>query len=44
MLASEEGVDVSPTFGAILGLLGYAALATGPFLRQPLQAQRRGGG
>jgi hypothetical protein len=45
MLASaEEGVDVSPTFGAILGLLGYVALAAGPFLRQPLQAQRRGGG
>ncbi len=45
MLASgEEGVDVSPTFGAILGLLGYVALAAGPFLRQPLQAQRQGGG
>jgi hypothetical protein len=44
MLASgEEGVDVSPTFGAILGLLGYVALAAGPFLRQPLQAQRQGG-
>jgi hypothetical protein len=45
MLASgEEGVDVSPTFGAILGLLGYVALAAGPFLRRPLQAQRQGGG
>jgi Protein of unknown function (DUF2510) len=45
MLASgEEGVDVSPTFGAILGLLGYVALAAGPFLRQPLQARREGGG
>jgi hypothetical protein len=45
MLASgEEGVDVSPTFGAILGLLGYVALAAGPFLRQPLQAQRQGVG
>jgi hypothetical protein len=41
MLASaEEGVDVSPTFGAILGLLGYVALAAGPFLRQPLQTRR----
>ncbi|HET6835111.1 MAG TPA: DUF2510 domain-containing protein [Acidimicrobiales bacterium] len=41
MLASgEEGVDVSPTFGAILGLLGYVGLAAGPFLRQPIQAQR----
>ncbi len=41
MLArADEGVDVSPTFGAILGLLGYVALAAGPFLRQPLQTRR----
>jgi Protein of unknown function (DUF2510) len=41
MLASaDEGVDVSPTFGAILGLLGYVALAAGPFLRQPLRTRR----
>ena len=41
MLASaDEGVDVSPTFGAILGVLGYVALAAGPFLRQPLQTRR----
>jgi hypothetical protein len=41
MLASgEEGVDVSPTFGAILGLAGYVALAAAPFLRKPIQAQR----
>jgi hypothetical protein len=41
MLASaDEGVDVSPTFGAILGLLGYVALAAGAFLRQPLQTRR----
>ncbi|MGH9227363.1 MAG: DUF2510 domain-containing protein [Acidimicrobiales bacterium] len=41
MLASgEEGVDVSPTMGAILGLLGYVGLAAAPFLRQPIQAQR----
>jgi Protein of unknown function (DUF2510) len=41
MLANaDEGVDVSPTFGAFLGLLGYVALATGPFLRQPLQTRR----
>jgi hypothetical protein len=41
MLASgEEGVDVAPTFGAILGLLGYVGLAAGPFLRRPIQAQR----
>jgi len=44
MLANgDEGVDVSPTFGAIIGLLGYVALAAGPFLRQPLQAPRQGG-
>jgi hypothetical protein len=41
MLANaDEGVDVSPTFGAFLGLLGYVALAAGPFLRQPLQNRR----
>jgi hypothetical protein len=41
MLANaDEGVDVSPTFGAFLGLLGYVALAAGPFLRQPLQTRR----
>jgi hypothetical protein len=41
MLASgEEGVDVSPTLGAILGLAGYVGLAAAPFLRQPIQAQR----
>jgi Protein of unknown function (DUF2510) len=41
MLAdADEGVDVSPTFGAFLGLLGYVALAAGPFLRQRLQARR----
>jgi hypothetical protein len=39
MLADgEEGVNVSPTFGAILGVLGYVLLAAGPFLRQPVQA------
>jgi hypothetical protein len=41
MLANaDEGVDVSPTFGAFLGLLGYVALAAGPVLRQPLQTRR----
>jgi Protein of unknown function (DUF2510) len=41
MLANaDEGVDVSPTFGAFLGLLGYVALAAGPFLRKPLQTWR----
>jgi hypothetical protein len=41
MLAgADEGVDVSPTFGAILGILGYVGLAAGPFLRRPLQSQR----
>jgi hypothetical protein len=41
MLANaDEGVDVSPTFGAFLGLLGYVALAAGPFLRHPLQTRR----
>jgi hypothetical protein len=41
MLSSaEDGVDVSPTFGAILGLLGYAGLAAGPFLEQPVGGRR----
>jgi hypothetical protein len=40
MASGEEGVDVSPTFGAIIGLLGYVGLAAGPFLRQPVGAQR----
>jgi len=41
MLANaDEGVDVSPTFGAFLGLLGYVGLAGGPFLRQPLRTRR----
>jgi hypothetical protein len=40
MASGEEGVDVSPTFGAILGLLGYVGLAAGPFLRRPVGSQR----
>jgi hypothetical protein len=41
MLASgEDGLDISPTFGAILGLVGYVALAAAPFLRQPVRARR----
>jgi hypothetical protein len=40
MASGEEGVDVSPTFGAIIGLLGYVGLAAGPFLRQPVGARR----
>jgi len=33
-------IDTSPTFGAFLGLLGYAGLAAGQFLRQPVGAKR----
>lgn len=40
MLANAEDVDVSPTVGAVIGLLGYAGLAAGPFLTQPLGARR----
>jgi hypothetical protein len=39
MASGDEGVDVSPTFGAVLGLLGYVGLAAAPFLRQPVGAQ-----
>jgi hypothetical protein len=39
MASGQEGVDVSPTFGAVLGLLGYVGLAAAPFLRQPVGAQ-----
>jgi hypothetical protein len=40
MFASPEGADVSPTFGAILGLVGYAGLIAGQFLPQPVGAKR----
>jgi hypothetical protein len=40
MASGEAGVDVSPTFGAVLGLLGYVGLAAAPFLRQPVGARR----
>jgi hypothetical protein len=36
MFTSMEGADVSPTLFAILGLLGYAGMGAGPFLKQPL--------
>jgi hypothetical protein len=36
MFTSIEGADVSPTLFAILGLLGYAGMGAGPFLKQPL--------
>src|SRR4029453_12563602 len=40
MASGEAGVEVSPTFGAVLGLLGYVGLAAAPFLRQPVGARR----
>ena len=40
MFASQEGVDVSPTIGAFLGLIGYAGLGAGPFLKQPVGGGR----
>jgi hypothetical protein len=40
MFASQEGVDVSPTIGAFLGLIGYAAMGAGGFLKQPVGGGR----
>ncbi|MBA3605397.1 MAG: DUF2510 domain-containing protein [Actinomycetota bacterium] len=37
MLANGE-IDAGPTFDAFLGLVGYAALAAGPYGRRPLTA------
>jgi hypothetical protein len=36
MFTSEEGVDISPAIGAIIGVLGYAAVIAGQFLTQAL--------
>jgi hypothetical protein len=41
MLTSVEGGDVSPTFFAILGLLGWGGLIAGQFLPQPLGGANR---
>jgi hypothetical protein len=40
MLASAPDADLSPTSGAVLGLLGYVAMGAGQFLTQPVAAQR----
>jgi hypothetical protein len=40
MFASVEGADLSPTFGAILGVIGYAGMGAGPFLKQPVGGNR----
>jgi Protein of unknown function (DUF2510) len=40
MFASEEGVDVSPTVFAILGLLGWIGLGAGQFVKQPVGPKR----
>jgi hypothetical protein len=40
MLASAPDADLSPTSGAVLGLLGYVAVGAGQFLTQPVAAQR----
>jgi len=37
MLANGE-IEAGPTFDAFLGLVGYAALAAGPYVRRPLTA------
>jgi hypothetical protein len=39
MFSGAEGADVSPTFGAILGVIGYAGMGAGPFLKQPVGAR-----
>ncbi|HEX5946223.1 MAG TPA: DUF2510 domain-containing protein [Acidimicrobiales bacterium] len=41
MFASTEGADVSPTFFAILGLLGWGGLGAGMFLQQPIGGAKR---
>ena len=41
MFASFEGADVSPAFGAILGLLGWIGLGAGQFLPQPVGGAKR---
>ena len=41
MLASGEGVDLSPTIFAILGLLGWGGLGAGMFLPQPVGGAKR---
>ena len=44
MFATPEAggveLDVSPTIGAWLGLVGWIALAAGQFLRQPIGSKR----
>jgi len=40
MFTSAEGVDVSPTIGAWLGLIGWIGLGAGPFLKQPVGGSR----
>ena len=40
MFTSFEGADVSPAFGAILGLIGWGGLIAGQFLTQPVGGKR----
>jgi Protein of unknown function (DUF2510) len=40
MFSSPKGFDASPALGAFVGLLGYAGLIAGQFLRQPVGARR----
>ncbi len=41
MFTSEQGVDLSPAIGAIVGVLGYAAVIAGQFLTQPIGGAKR---
>jgi uncharacterized membrane protein len=41
MFTSEQGVDISPAIGAIVGVLGYAAVIAGQFLTQPIGGAKR---
>ena len=40
MMATQEGVDISPAIGAILGVIGYIGLIAGQFLQQPVGSNR----
>jgi hypothetical protein len=41
MFTSASGVDISPAVGAIIGVLGYAAVIAGQFLTQPIGGAKR---
>jgi hypothetical protein len=40
MMATQEGADISPAIGAILGVIGYIGLIAGQFLQQPVGGNR----